>query len=63
MKRKALITPTEAAKILGVSRQHVHRLIGDGRIKVVETIGPQNTRLLNKAQVTRFQKERKKGKK
>ena len=58
------ITPGDAAKILGVSRQRVDVLINEGRLTVLDTVGPQKIRLLDRAQVERFKKEKeKKGKK
>jgi len=62
MKRTGLITATEAAQILGVSRQHVDRLIRNGQLPVVDIVGTQKFRLLDRAQVERFKKEREKKK-
>ena len=62
MKRTGLITATEAAQILGVSRQHVDRLIRNGQLPVVDIVGTQKIRLLDRAQVERFKKEREKKK-
>jgi len=56
-----LITPSEAALILGVSRMRVHQLIREGKITVIHTIGAQNIKLLDKAKVKRLQKAREKG--
>ena len=53
-----LITPSEAAKILGVSRQRVNVLINEDRLTVVDRIGPQKIRLLDRVQVERFKRER-----
>jgi len=60
MKRTGLITATQAAQILGVSRQHVDRLIKNGQLPVVDIVGTQKIRLLDRAQVERFKKEREK---
>ena len=58
------VTPSEAGKILGVSRQRVDVFINEGRLKVIDRVGPQKMRLLDRAQVKRFKKAReKKGKK
>ena len=54
------ITPGEAAEILGVSRQRVDQFIRKGLLAVVDTVGPQKIRLLDRAQVERFKKEREK---
>ena len=54
------ITPGEAAEILGVSRQRVDQFIREGLLAVVDTIGPQKIRLLDRGQVERFKKEREK---
>lgn len=63
MKAKGYITPSEAAKIIGISRQRVDVLISDGRLTVVDRVGPQKIRLLDRKAVQRFKKEReKKGK-
>ncbi len=62
MKRTGLITATEAAQILGVSRQQVDRLIKNGQLPVVDIVGTQKIRLLDRAQVERFKKEREKKK-
>ena len=60
MKAKGYITPSEAAKILGISRQRVDVLISDGRLTVVDTVGAQKIRLLDRKAVQRFKKEREK---
>ena len=52
------VTPSEAGKILGVSRQRVDEFINEGRLKVVDRVGPQRMRLLNRSEVMRFKKER-----
>ena len=52
------ITPGEAAKILGVSRQRINVLINVGQLTVVDTVGPQKIRLLERTQVEQFKKER-----
>ena len=58
------VTPSEAGNILGVSRQRVDVFINEGRLKVIDRVGPQKMRLLDRAQVKRFKKAReKKGKK
>ncbi len=54
------VTPSEAGKILGVSRQRVDVFINEGRLKVIDRVGPQKMRLLDRAQVERFKKEREK---
>ncbi len=54
------VTPSEAGKILGVSRQRVDVFISEGRLKVVDRVGPQKMRLLERAEVERFKRERKK---
>ena len=56
------VTAGEAAKIIGVSRQRVDVLINEGRLTVVGTVGAQKIRLLDRAQVKRFKKEREKKK-
>ncbi len=60
MKPKGYITPSEAAKILGISRQRVDVLISDGRLTVVDRVGPQKIRLLDRKTVQQFKKEREK---
>ncbi len=60
MKRTGLITATEAAQILGVSRQHVDRLIRNGQLPVVDIVGTQKIRLLDRRAILRFKKEREK---
>ena len=57
---KDLITPTEAAIILGVSRMRVHQMINEGKLSVVQTVGAQKIKLLSKAKVERLQKAREK---
>ncbi len=52
------ITPGEAAKIRGVSRQRINVLINVGQLTVVDTVGPQKIRLLERTQVEQFKKER-----
>ena len=52
------ITPGEAAKILGVSRQRINVLINVGQLTVVDTVGPQKIRLLERTQVEQLKKER-----
>lgn len=52
------VTPSEAGKILGVSRQRVDVFISEGRLKVVDRVGPQRMRLLNRSEVMRFKRER-----
>ena len=54
------ITPGEAAEILGVSRQRVDQFIREGLLAVVDTVGHQKIRLLDRAQVERFKREREK---
>ncbi len=54
------VTPSEAGKILGVSRQRVDVFINEGRLRIVYRVGPQKMRLLDRAQVERFKKEREK---
>ena len=56
-----LITPSEAAIILGVSRERVHQMINEGKLSVVQTVGLQKIKLLSKAKVKRLQKAREKG--
>ena len=51
------ITPGEAAKILGVSRQRINVLINVGQLTVVDTVGPQKIRLLERTQVEQLKKE------
>ena len=58
MKRTGLITATEAAQILGVSRQHVDRLIRNGQLPVVDIVGTQKIRLLDRAQVEQLKRKR-----
>ena len=60
MKAKRYITPSEAAKIIGISRQRVDVLISDGRLTVVERVGPQKIRLLDRKAVKQFKKAREK---
>ncbi len=61
---KDLITPQEAADILGVSRSRVDQLIETDRLQVVARLGGKRTRLLDRRAILRFKKEReKKGKK
>lgn len=55
-----LITPSEAAKILGVSRQRVNVLINEDRLTVVDRIGLQKIRLLDRKAVLRFKRGREK---
>lgn len=55
-----LITPTEAAEILGVTRQSVDLMINTGKLAVADTIGPQNIRLLDRAQVVALRRARQK---
>jgi len=61
MGKQVLITPSEAALILGVSRVRVHQLIREGKITVVHTVGPQKIKLLDKADIKRLKKMREKG--
>jgi len=61
MGKQSLITPSEAALILGVSRMRVHQMIREGKISVVHTVGAQKIKLLDKAEVKRLQKMREKG--
>ena len=55
-----LVTPQEAADLLGVSRARVHQLIEAGRLEVVARLGGKKTRLLDHKAVQRFKKEREK---
>ena len=52
------ITPGQAAEILDVSRQYVDVLINEGWLTVVDTVGAQKIRLLDRAQVERLKKKR-----
>ncbi len=57
---KDLITPQEAADILGVSRSRVDQLIETDRLQVVARLGGKRTRLLDRRAILRFKKEREK---
>ncbi len=59
---KDLITPQEAADIIGVSRSRVDQLIETDRLQVVARLGGKRTRLLDRRAILRFKKERKKKK-
>ena len=61
MGKQDLITPAEAAIILGVSKMRVHQMIDEGKLSVVHTVGLQKIKLLNKAKVEQLQKARGKG--
>ena len=52
------ITTGEAARILGVSVSWVHKLMADGRLTVLERVGPNQMALLDRKEVERFKKER-----
>tara|TARA_R110000822_G_scaffold55758_2_gene141407 strand:- start:528 stop:857 length:330 start_codon:yes stop_codon:yes gene_type:complete len=45
------ITTAEAADLIGVSQRHVGRLIANGTLKVVRTIGTSQARLLDRSEV------------
>lgn len=53
-----LVTPQEAADLLGVSRTRVHQLIEAGRLEVVARLGGKRTRLLDRRAVLQFKKAR-----
>jgi len=57
---KDLITPQEAADIIGVSRSRVDQLIETDRLQVVARLGGKRTRLLDRRAILRFKKEREK---
>ncbi len=59
---KDLITPQEAADIIGVSRSRVDQLIETDRLQVVARLGGKRTRLLDRRAILRLKKERKKKK-
>ncbi len=61
MGHQDLITASEAAIILGVSRVRIHQMIDEGKLPVVQMVGAQKIKLLSKAKVERFRKEREKG--
>lgn len=63
MKDKPYMTLTEAAELLGLTRQRVHAFIKDGRLGVVNRVGGHKLILLDRAQVKRLKKERDKAKK
>lgn len=52
------ITTGEAARILGVSVSWVHKLISDGKLTVLERVGPNQMALLDRKEVERFKEER-----
>ena len=62
MQDKPYMTLTEAAELLGLTRQRVHVFIKDGRLGVVNRVGGHKLILLDRAQVKRFKKEREKKK-
>ena len=45
------ITTAEAAALIGVSQRHVGRLIANGTLGVVRTIGTSQARLLDRSEV------------
>lgn len=45
------ITTAEAADLIGVSQRHVGRLIANGTLGVVRTIGTSQARLLDRSEV------------
>ena len=55
------ITTGEAARILGVSVSWVHKLMADGKLTVLERVGPNNMALLDRKEVERFATERERG--
>ena len=57
---KDLITPQEAADILGVSRSRVDQFIETDRLQVVARLGGKRTRLLDRRAVLRFKEGREK---
>ena len=52
------ISTGETSRILGVSVSWVHRLISDGKLTVLERVGPNQMALLDRKEVERFNKER-----
>ncbi|KKL62714.1 hypothetical protein LCGC14_2182470 [marine sediment metagenome] len=52
------ITTGEAAHILRVSVSWVHKLMADGKLTVLERVGPNQMALLDRKEVERFNKER-----
>ena len=55
---RADLTPSEAAQLLGVSRQFVDRLISHGKLSFVRLPGGSSHRRIPVAEVARFQAER-----
>lgn len=51
------LTPTEAGKVLGVSRQFVDRLIADERLRCVRLPGSSHRRI-QADELSRFEKDR-----
>ena len=52
------ITTGEATRILGVSVSWVHKLMADGRLTVLERVGPNQMALLDRKEVEKMAKER-----
>ena len=52
------ITTGEAAHILRVSVSWVHKLMADGKLTVLERVGPNQMALLDRAEVEKMAKER-----
>lgn len=57
-----LLTPADAAKILGLTPAGVRLAANDGRLKVTATT-PNGTRLFLREEVERFRRERAKARK
>ena len=56
------ITTGETSRILQVSVSWVHRLISDGKLTVLERVGPNQMALLDRTEVEKMASERKEGK-